>query len=79
MYGTPPQSVLKCPKCGGVNAKIIDSRGAGSEGMMIRRRRACPDCGERYTGWEFHATRASVRRFLKALKHTPPKKIPSRL
>lgn len=42
---------MRCPKCGGPDDKVIDSR-ASREGRAIRRRRVCLSCGHRYTTYE---------------------------
>ena len=39
---------MRCPKCGGQEDKVIDSR-ASREGATIRRRRECTVCGHRFT------------------------------
>lgn len=40
---------MKCPHCGGIESKVIDSRSIG-EG--IRRRRQCLECKARFTTYE---------------------------
>jgi len=42
---------MKCPFCGHIDTKVIDSR-AMDENTVIRRRRFCDDCGERFTTYE---------------------------
>ena len=42
---------MRCPKCGCLDDKVIDSR-ASREGAMIRRRRECLACQYRYTTYE---------------------------
>ena len=42
---------MKCPFCGNADTKVIDSR-AMEENTVIRRRRFCDDCGERFTTFE---------------------------
>ncbi len=42
---------MRCPKCGGPDDKVIDSR-SSREGRAIRRRRECLRCGHRYTTYE---------------------------
>ncbi len=42
---------MRCPKCGGQDDKVIDSR-ASREGATIRRRRECAACGFRFTTYE---------------------------
>jgi transcriptional repressor NrdR len=42
---------MRCPKCGGQEDKVVDSRGS-REGATIRRRRECTACGHRFTTYE---------------------------
>ncbi|MDA8123098.1 MAG: transcriptional regulator NrdR [Deltaproteobacteria bacterium] len=42
---------MKCPWCGHVDNKVVDSR-AGKEGDVIRRRRECLSCRKRFTTYE---------------------------
>lgn len=42
---------MKCPFCGHVKDKVVDSRETGS-GDAIRRRRECLGCGRRFTSYE---------------------------
>ena len=42
---------MKCPFCGHENTRVIDSRPA-EEYNSIRRRRACDECGKRFTTYE---------------------------
>lgn len=42
---------MKCPRCGHVDNKVVDSR-AGKEGDVIRRRRECLACRSRFTTYE---------------------------
>lgn len=42
---------MRCPKCGGQEDKVIDSR-ASREGATIRRRRECIQCNHRFTTYE---------------------------
>ncbi len=42
---------MKCPRCGHVDNKVVDSR-AGKEGDVIRRRRECLSCRRRFTTYE---------------------------
>jgi len=42
---------LKCPFCGHLDSKVIDSR-LGAGGDVTRRRRECEDCGRRFTTYE---------------------------
>jgi len=43
---------MKCPYCSDNENKVIDSRET-AEGMAIRRRRECLDCGRRFTTYEY--------------------------
>ncbi|MGI9649386.1 MAG: transcriptional regulator NrdR [Acidimicrobiia bacterium] len=42
---------MRCPYCADEDTRVIDSRPAG-EGREVRRRRACPACGQRFTTYE---------------------------
>ena len=42
---------MRCPFCGSMETKVIDSRLA-SEGMQVRRRRECIECSDRFTTYE---------------------------
>ncbi|HZW36955.1 MAG: transcriptional regulator NrdR [Deltaproteobacteria bacterium] len=42
---------MKCPRCGHVDNKVVDSR-AGKDGDVIRRRRECLSCRRRFTTYE---------------------------
>jgi len=42
---------VKCPYCGALGDKVVDSR-ESREGEVIRRRRECLDCGRRFTSYE---------------------------
>lgn len=42
---------MKCPYCGQVTTRVVDSRTAD---RGIRRRRECQECGERFTTYEQH-------------------------
>ena len=42
---------MKCPYCGHLGDKVVDSR-ESKEGEVIRRRRECLDCGRRFTSYE---------------------------
>ena len=51
---------MKCPACGYLEDKVIDSRPA-REGSAIRRRRECTQCQARFTTYEFiEGTQLSV-------------------
>ena len=47
---------MKCPFCGGLDSKVIDSRST-EDGERIRRRRECTTCGKRFTTFEIVETR----------------------
>ena len=42
---------MKCPYCGYIESRVIDSRPT-DEGERIRRRRECLKCGKRFTTYE---------------------------
>jgi transcriptional repressor NrdR len=42
---------VKCPFCGNLEDKVVDSR-ESKEGEVIRRRRECLGCGKRFTSYE---------------------------
>jgi len=42
---------MKCPFCGQLGDKVVDSR-ESKEGEVIRRRRECLDCERRFTSYE---------------------------
>src|SRR5512132_2731072 len=42
---------MKCPFCGAVDDRVVDSR-ESREGEVIRRRRECESCGRRFTSYE---------------------------
>ncbi|MBT5549733.1 MAG: transcriptional repressor NrdR [Nitrospina sp.] len=42
---------MKCPDCSGMENKVIDSR-LNKEGTIIRRRRECLSCSDRFTTYE---------------------------
>src|SRR6058998_3369203 len=42
---------VHCPFCRNADSRVIDSRTA-DDGTAIRRRRACPECGRRFTTQE---------------------------
>ncbi|MGB6059597.1 MAG: transcriptional regulator NrdR [Microthrixaceae bacterium] len=43
--------LMRCPACGALDDKVIDSR-AADDGTVIRRRRQCEDCATRFTTFE---------------------------
>lgn len=42
---------MRCPACGALDDKVIDSR-AADDGTVIRRRRQCEECAARFTTFE---------------------------
>ena len=46
---------MKCPFCGYLDSKVVDSRPA-EDGTSIRRRRECLSCHKRFTTFEFMET-----------------------
>ena len=42
---------MKCPNCGSLEDKVVDTR-QSKDGTVIRRRRECLDCGFRFTTYE---------------------------
>jgi len=42
---------VKCPYCGSLEEKVVDSR-EGKQGEVIRRRRQCQQCRRRFTTYE---------------------------
>ncbi|UQB41483.1 transcriptional regulator NrdR [Thiomicrospira microaerophila] len=42
---------MYCPFCNAPDTKVIDSR-LSTEGVQVRRRRECQECGERFTTYE---------------------------
>ncbi len=60
---------MKCPQCGSLSDKVIDSR-QSKDGTVIRRRRECLDCGYRFTTYErFEEEKIIVK---KKKGHTEP-------
>ena len=43
---------MKCPYCGVIEDKVVDSR-SSKEGTAIRRRRECLECERRFTTYEY--------------------------
>ena len=42
---------MKCPFCGASDTKVVDTR-TMEDNSVIRRRRFCPECSERFTTYE---------------------------
>jgi transcriptional repressor NrdR len=51
---------MRCPFCRHPDSRVVDSREA-EEGAAIRRRRACPNCGRRFTTMEEASLRVRKR------------------
>src|SRR6185369_3205721 len=51
---------MRCPYCRHPDSRVVDSREA-DDGVLIRRRRSCPECGKRFTTVE-EAILAVVKR-----------------
>jgi transcriptional repressor NrdR len=47
---------MKCPSCDNDNDRVVDSRSA-RDGLAVRRRRECLNCGERFTTFEYIESR----------------------
>jgi transcriptional repressor NrdR len=43
--------MMRCPRCSGLDDRVVDSR-AADEGGAIRRRRECLSCASRFTTYE---------------------------
>ncbi|MCD6336459.1 MAG: transcriptional regulator NrdR [Candidatus Latescibacterota bacterium] len=43
---------MRCPNCGSLEDRVVDSR-SSREGREIRRRRECLACGKRFTTYEY--------------------------
>ncbi len=54
---------MKCPVCDASETRVLETRTA-DEGRVVRRRRACPDCGSRFTTYE----KTEYRRQLRVIK-----------
>lgn len=44
--------MIRCPTCGWQLSTVLDTRAVGDDGAMIRRRRKCGACGQRFTTYE---------------------------
>jgi len=60
---------MRCPKCGSLEDKVIDSR-LSKEGDCIRRRRECLTCETRYTTYE-EIERLELRAIKRDGRHEP--------
>lgn len=60
---------MRCPKCGTLEDKVIDSR-LSKDGSTIRRRRECLVCATRYTTYE-QIERIELRAIKRDGRHEP--------
>ncbi len=60
---------MRCPKCGSLEDKVIDSR-LSKDGGSIRRRRECLSCETRYTTYE-EIERVELRAIKRDGRHEP--------
>lgn len=60
---------MRCPKCGSLEDKVIDSR-LSKDGASIRRRRECLACETRYTTYE-EIERIELRAIKRDGRHEP--------
>ena len=60
---------MRCPKCGSLEDKVIDSR-LSKDGGSIRRRRECLDCETRFTTYE-QLERIEMRAIKRDGRHEP--------
>ncbi|MCX7868943.1 MAG: transcriptional regulator NrdR [Terrimicrobiaceae bacterium] len=60
---------MRCPKCGSLDDKVIDSR-LSREGTSIRRRRECLACSSRFTTYE-EIERVELRVVKRDGRHEP--------
>jgi len=60
---------MRCPKCGSLEDKVIDSR-LSKDGASIRRRRECLSCETRYTTYE-EIERVELRAIKRDGRHEP--------
>lgn len=60
---------MRCPKCGSLQDKVIDSR-LSRDGDSIRRRRECLGCETRYTTYE-EIERVELRAIKRDGRHEP--------
>ena len=56
---------MKCPYCGNLGDKVVDSR-ESKEGDVIRRRRQCLNCAKRFTSRERIEAHLSERLAMRA-------------
>ena len=51
---------MRCPSCGAMETRVLETRTAG-DGRVIRRRRECPDCSYRFTTYEKAEEKRTLR------------------
>jgi transcriptional repressor NrdR len=51
---------MKCPGCGAMETRVIETRTA-DEGRVVRRRRECPECSHRFTTYEKTEDKRTLR------------------
>jgi transcriptional repressor NrdR len=61
---------VKCPFCGHLEDKVVDSR-ESKEGEVIRRRRECLNCAKRFTSYERIDREKIMAGLLKACEKRP--------
>ncbi len=54
---------MRCPSCGAMETRVIETRTA-DEGRIVRRRRECPECSNRFTTYE----KVEEKRTLRVIK-----------
>lgn len=64
-----PNLLMRCPKCGSLEDKVVDSR-LSREGTSIRRRRECLGCYTRFTTYE-EIERVQLRVIKRDGRHEP--------
>ena len=65
---------MRCPFCGALDTRVVDSRPAES-GAAIRRRRACETCDQRFTTYERREPALMVRKRDGELEPFDPAKV----
>ncbi len=60
---------MRCPKCGHLKDKVVDSR-LVQQGAVIRRRRICQACGHRFSTYE-EVVRVNLRVVKRDGRHEP--------
>ena len=61
---------MRCPKCGAMETRVIETRTA-DEGRVVRRRRECPECLARFTTYE----KVEEKRTLRVIKKNGSREI----